>query len=184
MQINSSSGIGCVLTPILRNGFLYEVKVIEPGTGYVDGETEIEVISTETDVEFLPKLQSWRINLFEKLYENNKIKSDDIVISDGKFGLQCYSLYAPRALRQMLYSIDVTGKTLYGTPDLRLVNSQETEFTDHSPIIGWAYDGNPIYGPYGYSTRTGGVVTLMKSIIVQYISYKDLLHQYILWDFC
>ena len=21
----------------------------------------------------------------------------------------------------------------------------------HSPIIGWAYDGNPIYGPYGYS---------------------------------
>ena len=29
------------------------------------------------------------------------------------------------------------------------------EFNDtgslHSPIIGWAYDGNPIYGPYGYS---------------------------------
>ena len=23
--------------------------------------------------------------------------------------------------------------------------------TKHSPIIGWAYDGNPIYGPYGYS---------------------------------
>ena len=21
------------------------------------------------------------------------------------------------------------------------------------PIIGWAFDGNPIYGPYGYSTR-------------------------------
>jgi hypothetical protein len=21
----------------------------------------------------------------------------------------------------------------------------------HSPILGWAYDGNPIYGPYGYS---------------------------------
>ena len=31
----------------------------------------------------------------------------------------------------------------------------ETEFNDisgqHSPIIGWAYDGNPIYGPRGYS---------------------------------
>ena len=24
----------------------------------------------------------------------------------------------------------------------------------HSPIIGWAYDGNPIYGPYGYSDST------------------------------
>ena len=21
----------------------------------------------------------------------------------------------------------------------------------HSPIIGWAYDGNPIYGPFGYA---------------------------------
>ena len=24
----------------------------------------------------------------------------------------------------------------------------------HSPLIGWAYDGNPIYGPYGYSDST------------------------------
>ena len=24
----------------------------------------------------------------------------------------------------------------------------------HSPIIGWAYDGNPIYGPYGYGDPT------------------------------
>ena len=23
--------------------------------------------------------------------------------------------------------------------------------TSHSPILGWAYDGNPIYGPYGYA---------------------------------
>ena len=35
--------------------------------------------------------------------------------------------------------------------------------TDHSPIIGWAYDGNPIYGPYAYSNRDGGSITLMKS---------------------
>ena len=24
----------------------------------------------------------------------------------------------------------------------------------HSPIIGWAFDGNPIYGPYGYIDPT------------------------------
>ena len=31
----------------------------------------------------------------------------------------------------------------------------------HSPIVGWAYDGNPIYGPYGDSnslTQTGGII--------------------------
>ena len=25
---------------------------------------------------------------------------------------------------------------------------------EHSPILGWAYDGNPIYGPYGYIDPT------------------------------
>ena len=39
---------------------------------------------------------------------------------------------------------------------------QETQI-EHSPIIGWAFDGNPIYGPYGYSGLNGGVVTQLKS---------------------
>ena len=30
-------------------------------------------------------------------------------------------------------------------------NDQFDKITKHSPIIGWAYDGNPIYGPFGYS---------------------------------
>ena len=46
---------------------------------------------------------------------------------------------------------------------MKRVNSLEVKSTDHSPIIGWAYDGNPIYGPYGYSTKSGGVVSQMKS---------------------
>jgi hypothetical protein len=29
--------------------------------------------------------------------------------------------------------------------------SSETSVKSHSPILGYAYDGNPIYGPYGYS---------------------------------
>ena len=28
-------------------------------------------------------------------------------------------------------------------------NAFNDDGTGHSPIIGWAYDGNPIYGPYG-----------------------------------
>ena len=42
-------------------------------------------------------------------------------------------------------------------------NGAEKESTKHSPIIGWAYDGNPIYGPYGYSKISGGIVTQMLS---------------------
>ena len=166
VDIISTSGTGCVLTPIFSNGRLSEIKVIEPGAGYISGDVSIEITESESDFSFITQLQRWRVNLFEKLYTNDQIGSDDIVaqksLSD-KYGLQCYSLYAPRPLREMIYSVGEGGETLYGKPDLKLVNSQETAFTDHSPIIGWAYDGNPIYGPYGYSNRDGGIVTLMKS---------------------
>ena len=30
-------------------------------------------------------------------------------------------------------------------------NGEFNQIIGHSPIIGWAYDGNPIYGPFGYS---------------------------------
>ena len=40
---------------------------------------------------------------------------------------------------------------------------RDSASTDHSPIIGWAYDGNPIYGPYGYVTNSGGIISQMKS---------------------
>ena len=166
LDIISSSGVGCILTPIIENGTLREVRVIEPGAGYVSGDVSIEVVTVEAEFSFIPQVQKWRVNLFEKLYINDIIQNDDIVLQKSlsdKYGLQCYSLYAPRSLRQMIYSVSESGKTLYGKPDLKLVNSQETEFTDHSPIIGWAYDGNPIYGPYGYSNNNGGLVTLMKS---------------------
>ncbi len=32
----------------------------------------------------------------------------------------------------------------------------KTASTAHSPIIGYAFDGYPIYGPYGYANTTGG----------------------------
>ena len=38
-----------------------------------------------------------------------------------------------------------------------------TGTSEHSPIIGWGYDGNPIYGPYGYANKNGGTVKLLSS---------------------
>ena len=39
----------------------------------------------------------------------------------------------------------------------------ETPNAFHSPILGYAYDGNPIYGPYGYDRKDGGGVRVMRS---------------------
>jgi hypothetical protein len=50
----------------------------------------------------------------------------------------------------------------HATP-FRLYKSVPT--TQHSPIIGFAFDGYPVYGPYGYSTATdaNSAVTRMKT---------------------
>jgi hypothetical protein len=32
----------------------------------------------------------------------------------------------------------------------------------HSPILGWAYDGNPIYGPYGYSNPESAATSVVR----------------------
>ena len=42
--------------------------------------------------------------------------------------------------------------------DLRIVNGVESDNDSHSPILGYAYDGNPIYASFGFVNKTGGNV--------------------------
>ena len=82
-----------------------EIIVVEPGIGYVTGETEILITPTEDDISFTPKLQTWRINLFDKLYNTNQIKDDDVILGESsskKYGLQCYGLYAQPSIGEWL----------------------------------------------------------------------------------
>jgi hypothetical protein len=79
-------------------------------------------------------------------------------ILDGGFGHPApdggYHYHAnPRALRYQLG--DNLTYTITTNPVSRVRTETYTENTTnlhHSPIVGWAYDGYPIYGPYGYSS--------------------------------
>jgi hypothetical protein len=46
--------------------------------------------------------------------------------------------------------------------------TEDTNTLHHSPILGWSFDGYPIYGPYGYSnpTNPASPVTRMRSSFV------------------
>lgn len=156
-------GAGAVLTPIIENGFLRDVNVINGGFGFGQ-ETFIIIESVGQDCKFNTTIQSWNVNLFEKNISN--IGADDISVECGlndKYGLQYSYLYAPRSLRESVFSINSSGEVIYGSKDLKKKNNKETESDHHSPIIGWAYDGSPIYGPYGYSQKNGGQIVQMKS---------------------
>jgi hypothetical protein len=157
-------GIGAVLTPIIEDGRLVEVKVIESGIGYSSANTTIIITPAGSLAEFFAKIQTWNINLFQKYLP--LITNDDGILTEGlneDYELEYAHLYAPRKLREIVYANDQDGNILYGRKDLRKVSNREVTSTNHSPIIGWAYDGNPIYGPYGYSSTQGGNIVQMKS---------------------
>ena len=166
LELQTSTGKNAVLTPVLKNGVIESVKIIKAGAGYVPDKTSIKVTAAGNEVVVDSTINQWNINLFER--NLNVIGSDDGFldknISDDELQYSC--LYAPRPLRQNTFAITGTDEdnNNYGVSDLTLANGTEVSSTFHSPIIGWAYDGNPIYGPYGFTEASGsGFVREMKS---------------------
>jgi hypothetical protein len=159
-------GAGALLTPIFSNGSLVQVKVIYGGGGYSPDNTAIIATSSGFGADFESRVKSWKINLVERAIQNSKIASDDGILTTGlnnDYGLQYSHAYAPRSLRSLVQGTSFrNGKVVY-TPDLAIQDKREVESIGHSPIIGWAYDGNPIYGPYGYSSSSGGSVKSLTS---------------------
>jgi hypothetical protein len=162
----SGVGKGARLTPIIENGGLKEVKIINPGYGYSSSDIYLTVIPAGTGAQIRTNSKQWTLNIIERLIQTNKITFDDGIISKGinsNFGLQYTHGYAPRKLRQSVTAGKYISGTLSYQPDLQLdFNGHETVSDAHSPIIGWAYDGNPIYGPYGYENNTGGQVKIIE----------------------
>ena len=65
------------------------------------------------------------------------VQGENYIIYSGEYGY----LYNPKQIRFLL-------KDSIGLDTNNVL--QELPPTVHSPIIGWAYDGHPVYGPYGY----------------------------------
>lgn len=56
----------------------------------------------------------------------------------------------PKALRYQLG--DNMQATYSGSPNNTYAYTEDTSNPHHSPILGWSFDGYPIYGPYGYAS--------------------------------
>jgi len=70
----------------------------------------------------------------------------------------------PKALR---YQLGDNMNATYNSTNKTYTYLEATNNTNlrHSPILGWSFDGYPIYGPYGYSNRTNAAsaVSRMRS---------------------
>ena len=68
-----------------------------------------------------------------------------------------------------------------GTTDLDPQYTEKTTGFAHSPILAWAFDGYPIYGPYGYSNPTNSsslVRRMVSSYALRAIAQRHSLPQW------
>ena len=123
VEDSGGSGSGAELRAIVINNKIRSVSIINPGIGYSSSSTTVKVVPAGLNAIFDSTVRSLRVNNVERFGDELLIESDN----------------------KLQYSIC----GYYNT--LRL--SLNDDGTQHSPIIGWAYDGNPIYGAYGYTDK-------------------------------
>ncbi len=117
----TGKGSGAEFLPVIDNGRIVNVKVINSGIGYSSTST-ISVIPSGFNAIFDTKVRSLTINNAERFKYENYTETLD---SDLKYSIIGYFK--------------------------NLQDSFEDDGSKHSKIIGWSYDGNPIYGAYGYT---------------------------------
>ena len=156
-------GVGAKVVSSINNGRVDRVTVKNGGVGYTTSLVSVQENIPGTGAVFLPKIRSWSVNNVKR-YEDIFYDDDGFLTrGDNDEGIKFTALYAPRGLRKILKQKNSDGTIDYTSNDLNLLNNAEQVSLNHSPIIGWAYDGNPIYGPYGYDRKDGGVVRIMRS---------------------
>ena len=129
---STESGTGAIIRPIINNGSITDTVVINSGIGYSSLTTEVRAMETGKNGLFGARVRSLTVNTTERFGDENLITRDESLT----FAVSGYS--------------QSTALNLEETFDIK-TNGEFEKITSHSPIIGWAYDGNPIYGPFGYS---------------------------------
>lgn len=140
--IISGAGNFADIYPIIVDGKIVSVSIINGGIGYNENTT-IVARPRGKNAKFIVNVFQWKINQVEKnkyLLEN----SDEGILVPSKnqqSGLQFVHFYPPKILREKL------GDNLD-------INYTELLKPNTSPILGWSYDGFPIYGPYSVVDNT------------------------------
>lgn len=132
----TGSGNFADIYPVVENGRITSVNVINGGIGY-DSSTTITVKTRGANAKFLANIFQWKINQIEKNKYLLDGSDEGILVpsNNQQDGLQFVHFYPPKVFR---YNLNDS------------INEDDTESFNPriSPILGWSYDGFPIYGPY------------------------------------
>ena len=166
--VGVTSGKFAKLKANVLNGKISSVTIIDGGKNYVDKETVINVIPKGIDCKLSANVHKWNLNArarYDTILNNQTFKDTAQVASEVKLQNKLVSFYPGVKYRKDLNdNIDVS-------------NAEISPPSSHSPILGWSYDGNPIYGPYGFGnpvTGGEGVVRLNSSYELDIINDDSL----------
>ena len=109
--------------------------------------------SVGADATFDAQVFEWTYNL-ETISNKDSAKGFIFEGINNQYGGEYAHVSNPQRLRYIL------GDNLILNSQDEIVE-QETQL-EHSPIIGWAFDGNPIYGPYSYEDPTDQTTNLIR----------------------
>jgi len=128
------NGVGCIIRPIISNNKIVDVIVVNSGTGYTSTNTIIKAVSAgknevlRVNVRELTLNNSYKYGIQNEFYRN---PSSEVLIENNNNLEYAIIGYSQNIKTNFNDNGDLSGQ--------------------HSDIIGWAYDGNPIYGSFGYS---------------------------------
>ena len=129
-------------------GRVLSIQITNKGIGYTQGNTTVRLEAVGQMATFSPQVFKWNKNLQYDL--NAKYDNARGYVFTGynnQFGGEYAHLSDPKELRY------VVGDNVFLNPVTQRFQELESNYR-HSPILGWAFDGNPIYGPYGYIDPT------------------------------
>lgn len=118
------NGIGAKLRAVVQNGSIKNIVIINPGINYNQNTTSIRVIPRGSGAILDSEVRNLTVNYLQR-------SGAEAFYSNKKDENLEYVWVG--------YTTSIA-KTIFSDNGI-----------SHSPLIGWAYDGNPIYGPYGYS---------------------------------
>lgn len=132
-EVTAGISTGEIYNGKVSYGEVIRVNVINPGVGYASTDTVIKVVNKGSNLKVSANLTTWTLNEVEKLGITNLRNGYLFGAKYSKFGNTFGAFFL----------------------DPNLIEAFGIEAGRHSPIVGWAYDGSPIYGPYAYEFTNG-----------------------------
>ena len=126
---STGQGVGAILVPIITNNTISSVRILNSGIGYDPKNTRIVVESAGSNCVIQLTPQRWTLD---------KTKRTE----DGTQNLTYESAFSDVGSNKLKYSVLGLSTNLK-----EVLDGSNNDVL--SGIIGWAYDGNPIYGPIG-----------------------------------